>query len=124
MPLGRTLALVRRRSGAGLWMAFIRGGWTVAACSRSAAKTSSTAATATTSSSAPVAVDHPVIGMQVFMKPDAQAGEVASMSTRLSSTAEIATCRYLDHLQSYEYAVKLFTSQGDPEAISALKPAA
>lgn len=57
------------------------------------------------------------------MKANAVAAEIASIRTRLSENAEIAACRYLDHLRSYEYGEKLFKSIDELAVFSALKPA-
>jgi cell division protein FtsX len=63
------------------------------------------------------------VGVQVFVKLDATTVQVAVLRSSLKLTPAITSCVYLDHQQSYEYAVKLFKADGQSSAISALTPA-
>ncbi len=57
------------------------------------------------------------------MKPAASPVETATIQSLIKQTPQIRFCNYLDHQQSYENAVRLFTAEQEPQAIQALTPA-
>jgi cell division protein FtsX len=59
----------------------------------------------------------------VYVNPRATGTEVASLRARLTSAVGITSCDYLNHQESYDYAVKLFRSEGRSFAIGSLTPA-
>jgi cell division transport system permease protein len=63
------------------------------------------------------------VDLQVFMKAGASAPETGAIRTLIAGTHEIKSYKYLDHQQSYEQAVRLFSAAGETAAISALTPA-
>lgn len=60
------------------------------------------------------------VDMQIFMKPNAPAGDTSAIATTWRQTAQIKSCRYLDHQQSYDHAKALFASH--PAVIAVLTP--
>jgi cell division transport system permease protein len=63
------------------------------------------------------------VNLQVFLNPGVSTTETAAIRSIIAQTPQIKKFVYLDHRQSYEQAVKLFTAQGETGAISALTPA-
>lgn len=61
------------------------------------------------------------VDLQIFMKANAPLGDTHAIATTAHETAQIKSCKYLDHTQSYDQAKRLFASQ--PAIISVLTPA-
>ncbi|MGH9172187.1 MAG: cell division protein FtsX [Acidimicrobiales bacterium] len=60
------------------------------------------------------------IQLQIFLSADASSSQTAAVTALITQTPEISHYVYLDHQQSYDYAVALFKAQGDASEIAAL----
>lgn len=72
-----------------------------------------------------VALDQNV-NLQVFVQPAATNAQIATLREQLSQTPQVKSFTYLNHLQSYEQAKRLFQEEQGPTSnviISALTPA-
>jgi cell division transport system permease protein len=61
------------------------------------------------------------VSLEVFVNANASPSQIAQVRSLIERTPQITRYTYLDHLQSYEWAVKLLA--GAPTAIAVLKPA-
>jgi cell division transport system permease protein len=60
------------------------------------------------------------VDLQIFVKPGASADQASAVKSLIAQTPQIKSAKYFDHQQSYELAVRLFTQEGEPQAIKAL----
>ena len=63
------------------------------------------------------------VDLQIFVQPNASVATTATITSLTQQTPQIKTCKYLNHKESYENAVKLFNSEGEAAAIDSLTPA-
>ena len=65
------------------------------------------------------------VNLQVFVKPSASIAQIATLRAQISETPQVRSFTYLDHLQSYDQAKRLFEEEQGPNGnviISALTP--
>jgi cell division transport system permease protein len=63
------------------------------------------------------------VDLQIFVNATASRGETATIRSLAQQTPQIKHCVYLDHLQSYKLAVRLFETEGDNSVVPDLTPA-
>lgn len=60
------------------------------------------------------------VNLQIFVKADISKSQNTAVEALIQQTPQVKKCTYLDHQQSYNQAVKLFTAEGEQPAIAAL----